>query len=121
MTEEERIFKGVLFCPGDNGLRAIKLRSHNLSSLYSRRDEVSAHHVQRAVGQIDAVHDPENERQPGREQEEHEAELEPVEGLFEDQLGHRYGKVPPAAANDVLASVLVTSTCTGRHRHRHGC
>ncbi len=36
MTEEERIFKGVLFCPGDSGLRAIKLRSHNLSSLYSR-------------------------------------------------------------------------------------
>lgn len=42
MTEEERIFAGILFCPGDPKLRAIKLRSHNLSSLYSRtmEDEV---------------------------------------------------------------------------------
>lgn len=36
MTEEERIFKGILFRPGDPTLRAKKLRSHNLSSLYSR-------------------------------------------------------------------------------------
>ena len=36
MTEEERIFGGILFSPGDASLRAIKLRSHNLSSLYSR-------------------------------------------------------------------------------------
>jgi len=36
VTEEERIFKGILFRPGDPALRAMKLRSHNLSSLYSR-------------------------------------------------------------------------------------
>ena len=36
MTEEDRIFSGILFCPGSPELRAIKLRAHNLSSLYSR-------------------------------------------------------------------------------------
>lgn len=36
MTEEERILKGILFNPRDTELRAIKLRAHNLSSLYSR-------------------------------------------------------------------------------------
>ena len=36
MTQEERIFEGILFWPGDPQLRAIKLRAHNLSSLYSR-------------------------------------------------------------------------------------
>jgi hypothetical protein len=51
-------------------------------------DEVSAHHVQRTVGQVDAVHDAEDERQPGGEQEQHEAELQAVEGLFEDELKH---------------------------------
>lgn len=41
MTEEEKIFKGILFCPGDAQLRSIKLRSHNLSKEYSetREDE----------------------------------------------------------------------------------
>ena len=39
MTEEERIFKGILFSPADTELRAIKLRAHNLSSLYSRTFE----------------------------------------------------------------------------------
>lgn len=35
MREEERIFAGKLFTPGDPELRAIKLRSHNLSQQYS--------------------------------------------------------------------------------------
>ena len=35
MTEEEKILKGVLFCPGDPELRAIKLRSHKLSKDYT--------------------------------------------------------------------------------------
>ena len=39
MTEEQKIFKGVLFCPGDPELRAIKLRSHNLSKDYSNTYE----------------------------------------------------------------------------------
>lgn len=42
MTEEERIFKGILYSPADSELRAFKSRAHNLSSLYSRtlEDEV---------------------------------------------------------------------------------
>ncbi|GGG60143.1 sugar O-acetyltransferase [Paenibacillus radicis (ex Gao et al. 2016)] len=39
MTEEERIFKGILFSPGNPELKAIKLRAHNLSSQYSRTFE----------------------------------------------------------------------------------
>lgn len=41
MKEEEKIFAGILFSPGDPDLRAIKLRSHNLSQEYSaaREDE----------------------------------------------------------------------------------
>ena len=40
------------------------------------------------MGQVDAVHDAENERQPGGKQEQHEAELQAVQGLLEHQLGH---------------------------------
>ena len=39
MRAEERIEKGILFCPGDPELKAIKLRSHNLSSEYNRTFE----------------------------------------------------------------------------------
>ena len=39
MREEEKIFKGLLFCPGAPELRAIKLRSHKLSAAYSRTSE----------------------------------------------------------------------------------
>jgi maltose O-acetyltransferase len=39
MTDEDRIFKGILFSPGNHELRAIKQRAHNLSSLYSRTFE----------------------------------------------------------------------------------
>lgn len=31
MREEEKISKGILFCPGDKELRTIKLRAHNLN------------------------------------------------------------------------------------------
>ena len=36
MKEEEKIFRGELFCPADPELKAIKLRSHKLSARYSR-------------------------------------------------------------------------------------
>lgn len=36
MTEEERIFRGILFSPAHPELKAIKLRAHNLSSRFSR-------------------------------------------------------------------------------------
>ena len=42
MKEEEKIFKGILFNPGDPELRAIKLRSHKLSAQYSRTVEDDA-------------------------------------------------------------------------------
>ncbi|HHT68649.1 MAG TPA: sugar O-acetyltransferase [Firmicutes bacterium] len=35
MREEEKIFAGVLFAPGDQSLREIKLRTHNLCSEYN--------------------------------------------------------------------------------------
>jgi len=55
----------------------------------SRRSQIGADHVQRAMRQVDHVHDPEDERQPSRQQKEHEAELDTVEGLFKKKLGHR--------------------------------
>ena len=39
MSAEERIARGVLFCPGDPELKAIKLRSHNLCSEYNKTFE----------------------------------------------------------------------------------
>ncbi|MGI5922894.1 MAG: sugar O-acetyltransferase [Lentisphaerae bacterium] len=39
MSEEAKIFAGVLFSPGAPELRAIKLRSHKLSAEYSRTNE----------------------------------------------------------------------------------
>ena len=49
------------------------------------RRQVGADHVQRAVREIDQVHDAEDQRQPGGHQEQHDAELEPVQPLDEDQ------------------------------------
>ena len=42
MTEEERIFQGLLFRPGAQELREIKLRTHNLCQRYNQtfEDEV---------------------------------------------------------------------------------
>ncbi|WP_418041684.1 maltose acetyltransferase domain-containing protein [Paenibacillus xylanilyticus] len=39
MTEEERILNGILFSPSHPELKAIKLRSHNLSHQYSQMFE----------------------------------------------------------------------------------
>ncbi len=39
MTEEEKIFAGKLFCPGDPELKAIKLRTHNLCTQYNQTFE----------------------------------------------------------------------------------
>ena len=35
MTPEERIFVGVLFCPGEPELVAKKLKTHNLNTVYN--------------------------------------------------------------------------------------
>lgn len=39
MREEEKILAGILFCPGDPELKAIKLRTHNLNLDYNRTYE----------------------------------------------------------------------------------
>ena len=39
MTEEQKIFKGELFSPGAPELRAMKLKSHNLSQAYTQTRE----------------------------------------------------------------------------------
>ena len=39
MTEEQKIFAGKLFCPGDPELRAIKLKTHNLCPKYNQTFE----------------------------------------------------------------------------------
>src|SRR5262249_24663798 len=52
-----------------------------------RGGEIGADHVERAVRQIDQVHDAEDQRQPGRQQKQQHAELDAVQGLF-DQIKH---------------------------------
>ena len=53
------------------------------------RREIRPHHVERAVGEIDEIHDAEDERQPGGEQEQQQAELQAVQALF-DQEQHQW-------------------------------
>ena len=47
--------------------------------------DVGADHVERAVREVDQVHDAEHQRQPGRHQEQHDAELHAVQALLEDE------------------------------------
>ncbi len=51
------------------------------------RGEVGADHVERSVGEVDQVHDPEHEGQAGRHEEEHDAELQAVEALDDEEAG----------------------------------
>ena len=44
--------------------------------------EIGAHHVERAVRQIDEIHDAEHQRQAGCQQEQQQAELQAVQRLF---------------------------------------
>ncbi len=52
MTEEEKIFAGELFCPGDPALKAIKLRSHKLSADFSRLYEDETEERNRIIHEI---------------------------------------------------------------------
>src|SRR5258707_3349260 len=52
---------------------------------YEGRGEIGAHHVERAVREIDEVHDAEHQGQSRRQQEQQEAELQPVQDLFDDE------------------------------------
>ena len=47
--------------------------------------EIGADHVERAVRQVDEIHDPEHQRQPGRKQEQQQPELQAVQALFDEQ------------------------------------
>ena len=49
-----------------------------------RRRDIGADHVERAVRQVDHVHDAEDQRQPGRHQEQHDPELHPVQHLLDE-------------------------------------
>ena len=50
----------------------------------TRRRDIGADHVQRTVGQVDQIHDAEDQGQPGRHQEQHDAKLNPVQHLLDD-------------------------------------
>ncbi len=49
------------------------------------RGEIGAHHVERAMRQIDEVHDAEHQRQTRRQQKQQQAELQSVQELFDDK------------------------------------
>ena len=57
------------------------------------RGEIGAHHVERAVREIDEVHDAEHQRQPRRQQEQQQPELQAVQELFDDEE-HRVFRRP---------------------------
>ena len=48
------------------------------------RGEIGAEHVKRSVRQIDEIHDAEDQRQAGRQQEQQHAELNAVQALFNE-------------------------------------
>ncbi len=47
--------------------------------------EIGPQHVERAMRQIDEVHDAEDQRQAGGEQEQQQTELQAVQTLFEEE------------------------------------
>ena len=56
-----------------------------------RGHQIGAHHVLHAVREIDEVHDAEDERQPRRDEEQDQAELETVQHLHEEERGRHAG------------------------------
>ena len=53
MTQEEKkIAAGVLFCPGDPELKAIKLRTHNLNVEYNQTFEDETEKRSRIIHEI---------------------------------------------------------------------
>ena len=49
------------------------------------RGKIGAHHIERTVRQVNQVHDPEHQRQSGRQQKQQQPELQPVQELFDDK------------------------------------
>ncbi len=90
------------------------------------RREIGADHVLHAVREVDEVHDAEDQRQPRRDQEQEDAELQAVERLHEDER-QRHGGLreilgvggPPAeAGGPVRRRWLTRPSCTGRRSRR---
>ncbi len=50
-----------------------------------RGNQVSAHHVERAMREVDHVHDAKHERQARGQQEQHQTKLQAVERLLKQQ------------------------------------
>ena len=74
------------------------------------RGEIGAHHVERAMREIDQVHDAEHQRQSRRQQEQQQAELQSVQELFDDEqhgplhrAGQRRAESKTAAAPSAAA------------------
>ena len=61
--------------------------------------EIGAEHVLDAVGEIDEIHHAEHQREAGRDQEQKDAELQPVEGLNHEK-GGGHGLSDPRAGRD---------------------
>ena len=57
------------------------------SPALERGCQIGPQHIHRAMRQVDQVHDAEHERQSGGHQEQHDAELNAVEHLFNEQRG----------------------------------
>ena len=82
-----------------------------------------ADHVERAVGEVDEAHDAEDQRQPGRHQEQHDAELQAVQQLFDDQRG---GQILVAQSKERAAPgspfhpFVRAKTRSRRYRRWHG-
>ena len=55
-------------------------------ALANQRGAIGADHVKGAVRQVDDAHDAEDQRQPGRQQKEHDAELNAVQRLLKRQI-----------------------------------
>ena len=64
--------------------------------------QIGADHIERAVRQVDEIHDAEDQRQACRQQEQQHAELNAVEKLL-DQVHH--SRVNPWRKNDCRAAL----------------
>jgi hypothetical protein len=65
--------------------------------LRETRGKKRADHVERAVRQIDHVHDAEHQRKAGGHQKQRDAQLQAVERLFEKKQERQSGDVPKEA------------------------
>ena len=75
---------------------------------------VSPDHVERAMREIDHAHDAEDQRQPRRQQEQHDAELQAVQELLERSvMGHILDASSAARPDDERPAAQATA-CSPR-------